>query len=147
VSKKYQFHYLYERRQIMSKRILILEKCEKCPFMKWSATCPCCDHNQSSYKEIPDFETIPDWCPLEDMGKIENNVRLLTQKLLKLEKENKELKYWMKKIEKDNDWLTGYEKAWKELPSIFEPVLLREDWDNRKEVMADTEEKYLGGTK
>ena len=81
---------------------------------------------------------------MENMKEIENNVRLLTQKLLRLEKENKELNYWIKKVKKDNDWLTGYEKAWKVLPTIFEPVLLSEDLDYMKEVMADTEKKYLG---
>ena len=114
----------------MTKRILIIKKCEKCPFMKWSATGPCCDHNQSSFKEIPDFETIPKWCPLEDSSGIENNVRLLTQKLLKLEKENEAYRKMWKIIYKEDsyDHLTN------------EGILL-----NTK--MGNLEKKYLGGEK
>jgi hypothetical protein len=140
----------------MPKKILIIEKCEKCPFMEWSATCPCCDHNQSSFKEIPDFETIPDWCPLEDYEEIENNVYLLTQKLLKLEKENKELNYWIEKVKKDNDWLTGYEKMWKAFKKEFDYCdLTYYDGDCPENSLSEPlfgnmeyfEGKYLGGKK
>lgn len=61
--------------------------------------------------------------------------RKLTELLKSLEAENKALK-------KENK---VYKGMWEELPSIFEPALLSEDLDYMKEVMADTEKKYLGG--
>ena len=59
----------------------------------------------------------------------------------------KSLEVENKKLKKENEGLNGYEKMWKALPGIFEPVLLSEDLDYMKEVMADTEKEYLGGKK
>ena len=59
-------------------------------------------------------------------------------------KKTKQVIALLKSLEAENQRLSGYEKMWKALPSIFEPALLSEDLDYMKEVMADTEKKYLG---
>jgi hypothetical protein len=74
-------------------------------------------------------------------------LRSYQERINQLETDNEKLKYWIEEIKKENDWLTGYLKAWKELPDLLKPAMLSEDDEYLREVMGDLEKKYLGGKK
>lgn len=78
---------------------------------------------------------------------MEVNPLQMVEKLESLEKENKELNYWIEKVKKDNDWLRGYEKAWKELWQTMPwDIPACDDYEvELRQIWGKLEQKYLKG--
>ena len=63
----------------MKIKVVYINRCSMCPFFEidpngvrkfWGKNV--CTHNTKNFREIENVKTIPDWCELNDMEKIDD---------------------------------------------------------------------------
>lgn len=52
----------------MKRKMVEVNKCLECPYQSGVDECGYPAVIRDNHKQIPDLDTIPDWCPLQDKG-------------------------------------------------------------------------------
>jgi hypothetical protein len=53
-------------------RIVELDQCSQCPWLKWTAE-PRCGHPETLDKKMKDITDLPDWCPLDELVAVDDD--------------------------------------------------------------------------